>query len=541
MGQLEEANTLTFSLELKTSIDNVYKAEEEKENNSFEEDLLSYEFTLAKTESGYDMMVESTRTENSAIGSAEITTDTDTYTMYLIDGVVYEYDDWYGGAYLYNPYDNTFDSLPDLSAIVDSFKTEEIEQFKAMLGEALTEVYNVTEGNISFAYDGKDDMNALIDYVAAIDPDTKTIESVLNDVLALIDEELTVAAILAEIEKLDTVTVGDAVAAIDAYLTENADTTLQGLKDEVLADERVVALLQEQGLTADEIQAAQDAVLADLLEPSKDMLLDEIVYNMVAPMLIGEFDPERDTYEVFKNEILNEAPEEVKEMGVDSFITYLTKCVAPEMLNMTISQIAGEDADSVKQVIGNCATVTMNEFSAGLNVEFNEYFQIETISANGDIEMVGDDEVRTSTHIASFAFSVDSISKDVTEIALPEDAETLFAFWRNDGFLENNTGISLWGYNYDAETGEFSNLNGSFYPDSYSSDYVQFSYAAPTEVTNTWEITITGISLDGTWYSGDELATLLDGELSYTLIFDYDVTGDYIVEGFEMPVVDTMQ
>ena len=53
MGQLEEANTLTFSLELKTSVDNVYKAEEEKENNSFDEELISYEFTLAKTEKSF--------------------------------------------------------------------------------------------------------------------------------------------------------------------------------------------------------------------------------------------------------------------------------------------------------------------------------------------------------------------------------------------------------------------------------------------------------------------------------------------------------
>lgn len=537
MGQLEEANTLTFSLELKTSQDDVYKAEEDKIYNYFDEEILSYEYTFAKTATGYNMIAEASRTEKWTNENGELETHVESATSYIIDGVTYEYDEDCGG-YIYNPYENTYNTFMEtLNAIGASIKTEEIDQFKAMLGEALTEVYDVTEGNISFAYDAKDDINALFDYVAAIDPETKTIESILNDALALIDEELTVAAILAEIEKLDSVTLGEAVTAIDAYLTENADTTLQGLKDEFFTDEKVIALLQAQDMPADALKTAQDAVLADLIEPHKNMLLDEIVYNVVAPMIIGEFDPERNTYEAFLNEVLANAPEEIKEMGVDSFITYLTKCAVSEALNMPIAQLAGEESEYLYEIISTFDSFTMNDFSADMNVEFNEYFQIETISANGNIELVTDDEMCTSTQNATFAFSIDSISKNTTEITLPEDIELVFAFWKNDTFLENNSGILLWWPGYDAETGEYYDTIGSIDLDGDGFDDINFSYEAPTEVTNTWEITITEIMIGDYSYTDDELATLLDGDLTYTLTFDFDETGDYITD-FVMPVLE---
>lgn len=534
MGQLEEANTLTFSLDATTLSQTSFKDDAQKENDYYDEETISLDGTLAKTESGYDLAIAVTLTATELI-EGELVTATQTNGMYIIDGITYTYSEEYD-AYLYNPYDTTFTSLPDLNAIVDSLKTEEIEQFKAMLGEALTEVYNVTEGNIAFAYDGKDDMNALLDYVGAIDPETKTIESIVNDVLALIDEELTVASILAEIEKLDTVTVGDAVAEIDAYLTENADTTLQGLKDELIADERIVALLQEQGMTEEDIAEIEATVLADVLEPYKDMLLDEIVYDMVISSSSEE--GEAPTYEQFILSLKEELAAEFPNDNVDSVISYVIAGMVKPALATTIAQAAGEDITTVNGIIGTCASSTMNAFDAAMDVEFNEYFQIETMSANGNIEMVMDDETVTSTEKASFAFTLDSISKDVTEIALPKNAKTVFAFWLNDDYLEHNTGIILYSPIYDIEAGEFTFVEGSFYPSSTSTDYVHFTFEVPTEPTATWEITITGISIDGTYYIDEDLATLLNGNLTYTLTFDYDETGDYIVDGFEMPTIE---
>ncbi len=536
MGQLEEANTLTFSLELVNLSQNSYKAEEDKADDYYDKIKTEIDATFAKTEKGYDAKLVVTNT-NEDLEYGEIVTYTETEIVYFIDGISYEYDEYFDG-YIYNPYDNSIEEIPDFDAIFDSFKTEEIEAFKGMLSDALTEVYDVTEGNISFAYDGKDDMNALLDYVGAIDPETKTLESLINDALALIDEELTVASIFAEIEALDTVTVGDAVAAIDEFLTENADTTLQGLKDALIADERIVALLQEQGMTAENIAEIEAIALADVLEPYKDMLLDEIVYNLVAPLIISDFDPEVDSYEVFLNEVLTNAPDEFKELGVDSFITYLTKCIAHEVFNATIAQILGEEGiNEISELLAMCEYATMNAFDADMSVEFNEYFQIETISANGNIDITLDDEILTSNVFESFAFSIDSISKDVTEIALPENAKLIFEFWRNDVLLENRSGITLNVPEYDVETKEFTSISGRFDLDCDGLGDVNFEYEAPTEPTNTWEITITNLYFDGHYYSGDELATLLDGDLTYTLTFDFDGTGDYITD-FEMPVIE---
>lgn len=537
MGQLEEANTVTFSLEWNLYQQDSFKNEEMQENDYYQFETVTLNTTLAKTESGYDIMTTNVSTIEESYGkNGELDKYENTSSNYTINGIAYNYEEMYGG-YTYSPYGNSQTEFPDLSSIADSFKAEEVEAFKNMLGEALTEVYNVTEGNIAFAYDGKDAMNALLDYVAAIDPDTKTLESVLNDALALVDEELTVTAILAEIEKLDTVTVGDAVAAIDAYLTENADTTLQGLKDQLIADERIVVLFQEQGMTEEDIAEIEATVLADVIEPYKDMLLDEIVYDMVISSSSEE--GETPTHEQFILSLEEELAAEFPNDNVDSVISYVIAAMAKPTLAMTIAQIAGEDGiNTVNGIIGTCADVTVNAFNAGMNVEFDKYFQIETMSANGNIEIVADNENLTSTQKASFSFSVDSISKDVTEITLPEDAKLVFAFWENDVRLENNSGVGLMYPDYDAETDEYSNLVGHFYLNS-GNITVDFTYEVPTEVTNTWDITITDITIDEDNYSGDELVTLLNGNLTYTLTFDFDDTGDYITD-FAIPGIETL-
>ena len=527
IGQLKDANTLVITL---SAIDEETFVSKLDETESYTaKEVFENQVTFAKTESGYNL--KAVKTEKSYEDGREIfgtEEDAKPKTSYVIDGIAYDYEENLQ-AWTYNPYEKQ--KTVDFSAISNMLTTDETAQLKALFAEALGTVYEIDSKSISLGVDWKDQANALIDYAAALDIDTKTVESLLNDALALIDEELTVTSILAEIASIDDKTVDDALTAIDGFLTEQADTTLQGLKDELLADERVIALLKtEGGMTDEDVQAAKDLQLDEALAEYKDVLLDEIVYNFVAPYVFGEFDPETQTYAAFLEQ-LETAPEEIVSLGVDSFISYLTNALVPQTLTTTLAELIGDEdqIEDIKFTLDMFNTVNVNEMKATVDVAFDNYFAIEDLAAYAGFETVSDTDEYTMTTKMSVHFTVDSISSQTTEIALPEGETPVFAFWRNDISLEHNSGLTL--YYPDFSNGIPEKFEGYFYPDPTSSVCVNFEYTRPTEPTNTWEITI--ISIDG--IEGEELSDLLGGDLTYTLTFDFDGTGDYITD-FAIPL-----
>lgn len=534
IGQLEDANTLIITLS--TSEDKTFVSKVDETENYTIKDVRETQVTLAKTEKGYNL--KAVETEKSYEDGKEVfgtEEDAKPETHYIIDGIAYDYEEGLQ-AWTYNPYE-TQETI-DFNQLSDMITTEETAQLKALFAEALETVYEIDSKSISLGVDWKDQANAFIDYAAALDIDTKTVEGILNDALALIDEELTVASILAEIASIDDKTVDDALIAIDEFLTEQADTTLQGLKDNLLADERVIALLEaEGGLTDEDIQAMQAMKLDEALAEYKEVLLDELVYNLFGPYVFGEVDPESEenNYAAFLKQ-LETAPEEIKELGVDSFTSYLTNALIPQMLTTPLAEFIGDEeaVEEIKFTLDMFKSVNVNEMKATIDVAFDNYFAIEDLAMYAGFETVSDTDEYALTTKMSINFTVDSISSQTTEITLPEDEPTAFAFWLNDVLLENNTGLTL--YYPDFSNGIPEKFEGYFYPDPTSSVCVNFEYTRPVEPTNTWEITITYIEGEEYFYEGEELEEFLGGKLTYTLTFDFDGTGDYATD-FVLPAL----
>ena len=556
--QLKNANTITMTFSFSMVDDSQYVYGDGTTEDDYMERNVVANITVAKTQTGYDAYVAS-EVSTRYVKDGEWST----YESggYIIDGMVYSYDEDLG-VYVFEPMQGVDMSVMD--QISGVFTQEEVAQMKALLAEAFNETVVVTNSQAKFAYDGKDAVNGLIDYIGAIDPETKTLGGVINDALALIDPELTAEALLAEIEKLDTVTVGEAVAAIDAYLLETAGVTAQELKDSLIADERIVGLLTSAGLTQEDIAGIAAMDLAEALAAYETMLVDQLVYdtiNMIMQSMNGTSAPEQGelednqdatidamnatleedettdgtatetpsgppTYAEFLANIPEDAP-------YDSAISYATSNVLAT-LPLTINQLAGEEgAGKVASIIYTASGVEITALSSQTTVTFGNLYNISKIESGASF---GYTAPNTSYEV-ELNYSIDSISSQTTTIALPEDAASVYGYWRLDGNFENLSLDYPSAEDFAAGIGE-GRLE---YPECDATVY--FTYEFPTEYTDTVEITITNISmLNGdVQFDGDELKTALNGDLTYSLSISVSDNFGMMSTDFELPEVNVAE
>ena len=212
--------------------------------------------------------------------------------VYLVNDYIYEV----LGSGETTVYQKTTESVTDIitymmgeelsKEIVDAY----VGQLSALIGETgLTEAFvkteiaktaNIKDGILVVGFDAKDALNDMFAYLGE-DP---KISKVLNDVLAEIDEDLTVASICDVLETSGSKTVGQLVAGVDAWLTEEYETTLQGIYDKLLANAEVVKTIKmvtgcDDAAIAQYKQLQISTLWADYSEITVDQLLAMATYD----------------------------------------------------------------------------------------------------------------------------------------------------------------------------------------------------------------------------------------------------------------------
>ncbi len=273
-AQLKKANTLelAFSFTLREQ-DTEWVPSEQNEGEFVEE---SYAYTgeangsilIGRVDGEYRMQIslESTYTQD---GEAEVSE----ILVYFIGDKVYEYDEESGAFWIEQlPLDVSITEALDKLFEGISLTAEEEKQLKTALGEHIISTFNIQNQSGSFELDLLPILRDIKEYVASWDFEVTTLGDLLNDALQAYDEELTVEVLLTELERVSALTVAEARAELDAWLTENHETTLQGLIDGFIADERNMLLL-ENLLTA----ALEDSLPAEGVEaPSVDDILEQV-------------------------------------------------------------------------------------------------------------------------------------------------------------------------------------------------------------------------------------------------------------------------
>ena len=427
---------------------------------------LNVTVTVSKSDSGVNAKLDvAAKTRN------DVSEDFDVFdeftAVYLVDGVIYAYDQDFD-AYVQQeiPMPDA-EELDEITAVLEQLMAgitlpgedeinAAIEEIKGFIGGLFISIFDINEGaGGGFVIDAKPTIDAIKEFVASLD-DTTTVEMLINDLLRFAEIDITVADLCDEIKSLMALTVNEALAEIDAFLTEEADTTLQGLYDSIVNDPSVVQLsknmLELQGMPVDEIEEIitmiQSMNIADMIEAYGigelsliDLFLVSSGNNSETPTHYdsngdGYCDDCKEPVDLYEMMSANDAIETpVVSIEKDQLIESLFEDVYA-FLNLTLADVDKMIADEtgiyvlamIKEIVGDLVVNDMKSsvninFSSGYNVSEIVMEEIEDFVVKIPSEVEGKKDV-TSARM-SLKVKLHSISANEIEIALPADAVIL--------------------------------------------------------------------------------------------------------------------
>lgn len=421
--------------------------------DSYLEDMKAeINFFIAKTANGINFKGEATMMYRSSIEDEYVSNALE--TIYFIDGTLYTYDDDLHAYVADNAIDldgitEVLENLP-----LDSLLSEdEREEMLGLLGDSLIKTFNIKDYRGSLELDLTEKANEVISYFANLDLENDTLRDVIDHTLKIYDEELTSEKLLAEFDRFSALTVNEALGEIDAWLTENYDTTLQGLYDKIVNDERMATVVElfakadaqpeldgdGEDLTIPEEGNDTEAILAELRAfkladyIAENELGDVVVYDLIASM-IGEDAPAKDDLFAMVDQIIDTPIAEAEEQMGNYIFTEL---------QYTFSG------------------VTVNELYAKLDLNFKGIFEIESIdfTFKTDIKVERSSEIEGKNDVYTVKIdakaTINEISTDEINITLPDGAKVLPNIF--DDFYEGNVCF------YFVPTDDTLSFHGEYY------------------------------------------------------------------------------
>lgn len=356
--------------------------------------------------------------------SAEYDTITEATVAYILGNEVYTYDEDLGG-YIKGETENLGQITDMLTALTDGveFSTDEENELLTELGDLLIATFDIKDYKGSISFDAKEKAEELIAYLAALDLEKDKVSDVLDDALALIDEGLTTAKLLTELERVAGLTVNEAIAEIDAWLTENYETTLQGIYDTIINDENTVTIIENyfeamysqgtgelpEGAEA-EIAAVIDELKAfKLADTIEDAGIGEItLYDLIITTISNGDTEGAPTCDQMFDQI-----EAIFAMTLGEFFE-----TAMEMPVFTMAKTVASG-------------LTVNELNGKLDINFKGLFNIDSVEGVFNLDVVSEmpSEVENKSNVfdidLSVGFKVYEISDNTVEIAIPSSSVIL--------------------------------------------------------------------------------------------------------------------
>lgn len=455
------------------------------------------EIVIAPTDTGLNMKIDATISMPGADG-----TESDSQTMYIIDGVLYTYDDendyYLTTAYVDLGFLSAFAGL-DLSA-------EDMGAAVDLIALLLDEFGEVTEENatVTIDYDASLLLNGVITLINGIDESTTTLETALNTVLAFLGTDLTVNDILDTVKPFGAMTLPEAIGALDTCLEEYG-TSVQAIKDAVVALGPVSDLL-DQAVAAGQIPEALVAVIrtgtvADILTLLE---MDEMTVNQLIQMIFADAT----------------APDESFDLAVliDEQLKPMLKTTTLADVGILLPDFEGfafsEAELSAELVIGEI--IEKMELGVKFDLSQTSVYGGETMT----VGMAGD-----------YTLSVEFSDEEAT-IALPADAVVVYPVWQSwmgysdeveECFITFNAAeysegkfVGEGNVNLHApETGSYI-IYGFTYEFSAQDSYDELPVTVTVTVTSAYGCNEEGII--GTEYTVAEISELFDGTTTFTVV-----------------------
>ena len=427
--QLSSAKTMKLDFKLNTlTDDNDWYMEEDTETSvpyyyeNAVEGTIIFSFD---TDGGLCARLEAT---SSSRYEAEGELDTTDTVIYLVDGSVYTYDeelDVYArrelGGVDVAAITSTLEALTEGVTIDEAKKNELLTE----IGELAIKSFNIIENKGSVSIDLKDEVNSLLGYLAALDLENDTVRGVLGDALALVSEELTVEALETEVFRILGLTVNEALAEIDAWLTKEHGTTLQGLYDSIIADPTVAQIIKN-AIKLQIPEGEVDDVDAEVEKVFNEQFKSFKLAEVIEAEGLGEV-PLYDLILAMTGAAGEDAPtlEQMKEQ-------------VGAILDMTLSEFETNMGTPVFSGLKNIGESTkINALDARIDIGFKGLFNIDTVEGvfNVSIENKSPSEIEGKYNVSkesmSFSFKLHGISEETTAIVVPTDKDIYFDYYNS--------------------------------------------------------------------------------------------------------------
>ena len=441
---VESAKTITATLDMTEVTDNsdTVNAENEVLEAAYYSEIdLHMDITLAMTENGISVKVIGAATRNE-IYEGESYDEDQKIEIYIVDGVGYirtaygeEWGEWTVEA-IEIPEEAT-GMITQLIAIITEAIPEDFEvtpemiaEIKGTIVELVSAMMGVNpDGSFGVFIDTKPAIDAMLSFVKDIKAED-TIGTVINKVLALIDPEMTVEAILDEVGTYGSVTIGDIYTALnDAFVTEFG-MSINDMKNAVLANEGIVNVIIESGMAdAETLAAIAEADVEVMIAEYTEMTIDDIVYMFLAAQSAPE-----DSVQPMGDEPVEEPVDTTGMLA--AMVTEIKG-----MLAMTVDAMFDGDFESVMDIIESidmraCYGYMSIKIADDLSIDKIEIgakfdctvkavmeYTDKTEGEDGEVVLVSVPCTATVTTTQQIVFTITSVSNAQTVITAPEIAE----------------------------------------------------------------------------------------------------------------------
>ncbi len=446
---------LDIELSLTAQMQSWYYGDNDEEEfaEDYTEGVATITIVVSKSDTGVNAKVDVLSKSRGEDGSPELETVMSFTALYIVDGDIYIYDEYYDAYVKQIIPEMDPEELEEMTAMLEQIMAgvtlpsdEELEELKAVLGNLVISAFSVKDNKGSILIDAKPVVDDILSYIVGLDLDTKTVEDVLNDLLALVDDQITVADIIATLKDVAGLTVNEAIAEIDAMLTEEAGTTLQGLYDSIVTDPDMVQLtkdmLKAQGMddaTIDEtIAMIQSMNIADMIEEYGigDVALIQLLIGSVE----NEIGPEEEDDALPLSEEDMPSPDEDMPSAdelIDSFFGEIEMFLALTLSDIENIAVGGEDSPiaMMQTILGD---FVINELNNKVEINFVQGYNISDITEEMNVDFVltvpsGFESKNNVLDLdVQFRIKLHSISGSEIDIALPDDATVLIGTPNSD-------------------------------------------------------------------------------------------------------------